>query len=320
MYIDSFKEYHSIKTSLYSRKPKHLSASSSPGAVHFKNGARNVDIQLPTYTLFKHELETLAQQRYAAMLKLAAVNNAVIYAGNPSHDLLENYKRLEEKVQELDTRIERTSQMLNEKRRQVYSKLVEATQAFETVSASQKDLFEDSMLPYDDASIQRRAMEVYLKARLNHQGEQKKLAIKEADIQLRAPMFMTTKEASVTVTQGETAKKKKAKELVADEGKADEEPKDEAPVINLPAAKGKHSKAAKKNLADDLIENIDFNFKTLEECKSAKRTAKHYMNKDDILHVIQRKPDVLARMPQGYKGLNKNDLCEAVFVVDKADA
>jgi hypothetical protein len=148
--------------------------------------------------------------------------------------------------------------------------------------------------------------------------DQKELAVKDADIHLHMPMFMTTKEANVTVTQGEkeTAKKKKA--VAKDEPPVEAEAKEDAPVINLPApvpAKGKHSKAAKKNLADDLIENLDFNFKTLEECKSAKRTAKHYMNKDDILKVIQRKPDVLARMPQGYKGLNKNDLCEAIFVV-----
>jgi len=246
MYIDSFKEYHSIKTSLYSRKPKHLSASSSPGAVHFKNGTRNVDIELPTYSLFKHELDTLTQQRYDAIIKLASVNNAVIYAGDPSHDLLETYKRLEEKVQELDTRIERTSQMLNEKRRQLYSKCVEATQEFETVSASQKELYEDAMLPYDDASIQRRAMDVYLKARANHQVEKKELAKKDADLQLTAPMFMTTKEANVTVTQGEkeTAKKKKAKdtekpevEVAKNEPPVEAEAKGDAPIINLPAPK-----------------------------------------------------------------------------------
>ena len=70
---------------------------------------------------------------------------------------------------------------------------------------------------------------------------------------------------------------------------------------------------AKANIVRDVMDMSDFKFKTLEQCESMKRAADYYMSKDDILAVIRKKPELVARMPPKYAKATKGELCAAIF-------
>jgi hypothetical protein len=83
--------------------------------------------------------------------------------------------------------------------------------------------------------------------------------------------------------------------------------------VPTPEKKGSIPKAAKANVAQEVIDMSDFKFKTLEQCTSMKRAAATYMSKDEILNVIQNKPHLVKRMPKGYAKATKEQLCQALF-------
>lgn len=77
---------------------------------------------------------------------------------------------------------------------------------------------------------------------------------------------------------------------------------------NIPPA---NVKIIKGNIKD-LIKNV-FKPKTKEECASQKRSQPYFMKKEDILTVIDENPDIKSVLPENYKTLNKENLCEHLF-------
>jgi hypothetical protein len=70
-------------------------------------------------------------------------------------------------------------------------------------------------------------------------------------------------------------------------------------------------KIIKSNIKE-LIKNV-FKPKTKEECASQKRSQPYFMKKEDILTTIEENPDIKSVLPENYKTLNKENLCEHLF-------
>ena len=70
-------------------------------------------------------------------------------------------------------------------------------------------------------------------------------------------------------------------------------------------------KIIKSNIKE-LIKNV-FKPKTKEECASQKRSQPYFMKKEDILTAIDENPDIKSVLPENYKTLNKENLCEHLF-------
>ena len=56
--------------------------------------------------------------------------------------------------------------------------------------------------------------------------------------------------------------------------------------------------------------------KNVEECKSAKRSAAYYMNKDTLVKEIEKEQIFKNIMPKNYKSLPKEKICEHLFFDD----
>jgi len=84
------------------------------------------------------------------------------------------------------------------------------------------------------------------------------------------------------------------------------------------ASKPPKANPKKANLVRSAMELNDFKFTTLEQCTSLKRAAEFYMNKDDILAVIKKKPELASRISNvlpRYTKATKDELCAAIFDV-----
>jgi len=91
------------------------------------------------------------------------------------------------------------------------------------------------------------------------------------------------------------------------------------PEVSKPeASKPPKANPKKANLVRSAMELNDFKFTTLEQCTSLKRAAEFYMNKDDILAVIKKKPELASRISNvlpRYTKATKDELCAAIFDV-----
>jgi len=62
----------------------------------------------------------------------------------------------------------------------------------------------------------------------------------------------------------------------------------------------------------DALKNA-FRFKTVEECKSIKRSQPYYMSKEEIIKTIDENPSIKATMPAKYKTMKKEEICHSLF-------
>ena len=60
-------------------------------------------------------------------------------------------------------------------------------------------------------------------------------------------------------------------------------------------------------------ETSDIKFKTDEECKSKKRSAKFYNSKDEIIDLILKNETLKKRFPKNIKALTKEEICNIYF-------
>lgn len=56
-----------------------------------------------------------------------------------------------------------------------------------------------------------------------------------------------------------------------------------------------------------------FKFKSRQECVSRERSKSYYINKADLLNIINSDPKLVKRFPKGYKKLSKEELCDVIF-------
>jgi len=323
MYAESFIEYHQLKAKLYKRALKTVSVDSiKKGVAKYTNGNRRVEIQLTVYENAKQKLGELRQEMVEKMKALSEVRNFILYA-NASHEQLKAYETIHGEVEGIHARMDQIMLQMNEAQRMRYMNGVEMKQTFDMVKESQSQLYDEAMLPRDDASATIRATETYIKAAKAHDIESKRNALDDSAIKMRMPVFLTIQEGNVIVTMKKQGKSKGNDNDEVEEDnavdnavdKADEKAAKEAPpTINLDivSPKKKHTKEAKKKFVQDALDVLEFRFANKEECASLKRSAKHYMSKDDIVQVIESKPDLVRRIPE-YKKLSKNDLCEVLF-------
>lgn len=59
--------------------------------------------------------------------------------------------------------------------------------------------------------------------------------------------------------------------------------------------------------------NKNFRFKSIDECKTTKRSAKYYYSKKDLLEIIKNNKSLLDKFPKNYKSLSKDDICKNIF-------
>lgn len=57
----------------------------------------------------------------------------------------------------------------------------------------------------------------------------------------------------------------------------------------------------------------DFRFKTVDECKTNKRSAKYYYSKNDLIEMIKSNKSLLEKFPKNYKSLSKDEICKNIF-------
>lgn len=95
---------------------------------------------------------------------------------------------------------------------------------------------------------------------------------------------------------------------------------EDALLFEEPAAKKKtkftklsnvEMKIVKDNIKD--LIKTKFKSKTKEECASQKRSQPYYMKKEDILKTIEENPLLKNVLPDNYKTLNKETLCEYLY-------
>lgn len=84
-----------------------------------------------------------------------------------------------------------------------------------------------------------------------------------------------------------------------------------------------NTKAQKKKTKNQISDETDlkenhkktlkkFLFRTLNDCNDTKHSEKHFMNKNDILEVIENNPSIKEKLPKYYKTLKKTELCKTI--------
>lgn len=91
--------------------------------------------------------------------------------------------------------------------------------------------------------------------------------------------------------------------------------REEEPKQKVEKTKGKVSPVEHLIIKDNVKKLIEtaFKFKTTEECKSSKRTQPFYTSKEDLIKVIDINPKLKAHMPNKYKTMTKEKICDHLF-------
>ena len=84
------------------------------------------------------------------------------------------------------------------------------------------------------------------------------------------------------------------------------------------------AKKQKKEIKEKVVKNMLqsypfnlFNFKTRDECKSSARSKAYYINKSDMLDIIDKDENLVKAFPKGYKKLSKGEICDVFFDTKK---
>lgn len=73
----------------------------------------------------------------------------------------------------------------------------------------------------------------------------------------------------------------------------------------------KTEREVKDNLKNNIKKTI---FATLDECNSSKRSKPYYLNKAQIIEIIEKDPELKEKLGKAYKKMSRTELCDKLFI------